>query len=621
MKFYPCVSMAYRWHTDVYHSVLCIVIRAYAADYERYTMIQVIEDFYGIEEYIELYRSVLCIWSRNRELQRLDLIAGVAGIISVSVCNRAWRDVAGWQEWSDEGAAEVDMSFGRFVGDAPCVERLVMVIQKGWNLSYKVGMKPFGGGLFLFSFSSLVEANRILQSGKLAFGGYCLLLDRWVPRAGHPKQESEKVSLWIRVFGLPLHGWCSDTLRAVGEACWSTVHVDPISVGWNVEMLESLFQGFVVLHTKYGGVKDRLGGRVDVGVQNNRGAFARLGLAVNSEAGCEVVQDGNTAGGRARIVGVGLMKRRYRVVRSYGNVDGKEKDRRGEGHFRYKQVYSRRGRKFGNITRSLDASLGNESGLRHPDGKVVFGRDLGRGVRGEGDQSAQSGPKLRSIVIRLNHTHTSVDTDLPIESVSSRERFRLLRSCSCDSLGSSSETLVKPRHSMSSSDGMGLEEQPWAQREGMPEHDKLENGESLVDSDSHCSESGESQGGSSNEEGLWRMQVVEPDGEIANLVESKGSTTCTNDMEDEEEGGAKMREFNSNVAKSIEIKIIAWNVRGLGRGEKRLDVKSLLRKIKPDLVAIQETKLEELNARVVSEVWDNKNVDWVFVPSVGASGK
>ncbi|KAF8396412.1 hypothetical protein HHK36_018031 [Tetracentron sinense] len=80
----------------------------------------------------------------------------------------------------------------------------------------------------------LGDAQHVEELGKQVFGGYYLLLNRWVPGAGQPKQESHKGSLWIRVFGLPLHGWCSDTLRAMGEACGVTVHVDPISVGWNV---------------------------------------------------------------------------------------------------------------------------------------------------------------------------------------------------------------------------------------------------------------------------------------------------------------------------------------------------------------------------------------------------
>ncbi|KAF8408911.1 hypothetical protein HHK36_004981 [Tetracentron sinense] len=68
------------------------------------------------------------------------------------------------------------------------------------------------------------------------------------------------------------------------------------------------------------------------------------------------------------------------------------------------------------------------------------------------------------------------------------------------------------------------------------------------------------------------------------------------------------------------MKIFSWNVRGLGRGERRLDVRGLLRKVEPDLIVIQETKLEVVNAAVVSEVWDNRQVDWVSVASVGALG-
>ncbi|KAF8408937.1 hypothetical protein HHK36_005007 [Tetracentron sinense] len=68
------------------------------------------------------------------------------------------------------------------------------------------------------------------------------------------------------------------------------------------------------------------------------------------------------------------------------------------------------------------------------------------------------------------------------------------------------------------------------------------------------------------------------------------------------------------------MRIVSWNVRGLGRGERRLDVRVLLWKLKPDLIALQETKLEEMNDRVVSEMWDNRQANWEFVASMGASG-
>ncbi|KAF8380635.1 hypothetical protein HHK36_028124 [Tetracentron sinense] len=66
------------------------------------------------------------------------------------------------------------------------------------------------------------------------FRGVLPAPDRWVLGIGQPKQELRKGSWWIRVFGVPLHGWCSETLRVVGMACGGTVHVDPGSVGWNL---------------------------------------------------------------------------------------------------------------------------------------------------------------------------------------------------------------------------------------------------------------------------------------------------------------------------------------------------------------------------------------------------
>ena len=68
------------------------------------------------------------------------------------------------------------------------------------------------------------------------------------------------------------------------------------------------------------------------------------------------------------------------------------------------------------------------------------------------------------------------------------------------------------------------------------------------------------------------------------------------------------------------MKIINWNVRGLGSRNKRRMVKDFLRSANPDVVMIQETKKEKCDRRFVGSVWTVRNKDWVALPASGASG-
>ncbi|RVX20328.1 Transposon TX1 uncharacterized 149 kDa protein [Vitis vinifera] len=68
------------------------------------------------------------------------------------------------------------------------------------------------------------------------------------------------------------------------------------------------------------------------------------------------------------------------------------------------------------------------------------------------------------------------------------------------------------------------------------------------------------------------------------------------------------------------MKIISWNVRGLGSSNKRREIKDFLRLEKPDVVMIQETKKEKCDKRLVGSVWTVRNKDWVILSACGASG-
>lgn len=66
--------------------------------------------------------------------------------------------------------------------------------------------------------------------------------------------------------------------------------------------------------------------------------------------------------------------------------------------------------------------------------------------------------------------------------------------------------------------------------------------------------------------------------------------------------------------------ILSYNIRGLGKRVKRRDVKDLVRGVKPDFCCLQESKLEQVNPRLIKSIWGNKDFDWDFANSAGRSG-
>jgi mannosylglycoprotein endo-beta-mannosidase len=67
-------------------------------------------------------------------------------------------------------------------------------------------------------------------------------------------------------------------------------------------------------------------------------------------------------------------------------------------------------------------------------------------------------------------------------------------------------------------------------------------------------------------------------------------------------------------------KILIWNVRGLNSTGRQDAVRSLVESTKADIVCIQETKMENISRRVVLAALGSKFNQYVFVPSIGASG-
>jgi len=67
------------------------------------------------------------------------------------------------------------------------------------------------------------------------------------------------------------------------------------------------------------------------------------------------------------------------------------------------------------------------------------------------------------------------------------------------------------------------------------------------------------------------------------------------------------------------MRLLSWNVWGLGGWEKKKEVKELVREKFP-LLLCQETKMQSIDDFVCTSIWGSPNCDYSFSPSVGASG-
>ncbi|GMI72221.1 hypothetical protein HRI_000891400 [Hibiscus trionum] len=68
------------------------------------------------------------------------------------------------------------------------------------------------------------------------------------------------------------------------------------------------------------------------------------------------------------------------------------------------------------------------------------------------------------------------------------------------------------------------------------------------------------------------------------------------------------------------MKVLSWNIRGLGTSSKCRAVQRIVRQHQVEMVFLQETKLELITEQIVKKVWHSDNFVFVFAPAVGRSG-
>ena len=86
--------------------------------------------------------------------------------------------------------------------------------------------------------------------------------------------------------------------------------------------------------------------------------------------------------------------------------------------------------------------------------------------------------------------------------------------------------------------------------------------------------------------------------------------------------GAKWLLGHSTVFHSQQMGLAAlfWNVRRLGRASKRRVVKNAVVHSKCNVVCFQETKLEEINSRIISSSCGGRIDSWVYLGASGSAG-
>ena len=70
----------------------------------------------------------------------------------------------------------------------------------------------------------------------------------------------------------------------------------------------------------------------------------------------------------------------------------------------------------------------------------------------------------------------------------------------------------------------------------------------------------------------------------------------------------------------MKLKLLTWNVRSLNDPKKQVVLKNWLRKWKVDVVCLQETKLDKVDGRVISNIWGNRFVGWEVLNAVNTAG-
>ncbi|XP_026402743.1 uncharacterized protein LOC113298262 isoform X2 [Papaver somniferum] len=70
----------------------------------------------------------------------------------------------------------------------------------------------------------------------------------------------------------------------------------------------------------------------------------------------------------------------------------------------------------------------------------------------------------------------------------------------------------------------------------------------------------------------------------------------------------------------MDLKVLSWNIRGLGQDPKVVAVRNVILKNNPAIVTIQESKWEVIDDKLIRSLWGSNRCNYVYQASEGASG-
>ena len=68
------------------------------------------------------------------------------------------------------------------------------------------------------------------------------------------------------------------------------------------------------------------------------------------------------------------------------------------------------------------------------------------------------------------------------------------------------------------------------------------------------------------------------------------------------------------------MKILTWNVRGIGSSQKRVQIKHVISDYAPDFVCLSETKMLNVNNKLVKSIWSSIDIKFLFKQVIGRLG-
>ncbi|KAL8530153.1 hypothetical protein ACS0TY_007283 [Phlomoides rotata] len=68
------------------------------------------------------------------------------------------------------------------------------------------------------------------------------------------------------------------------------------------------------------------------------------------------------------------------------------------------------------------------------------------------------------------------------------------------------------------------------------------------------------------------------------------------------------------------MKLLSYNIRGLGGLAKKREIKDKIRLLEVDVCCIQETKCDQIDESLVRRLWGKGKFEWASKPAVGNSG-